>query len=156
MSCTATQYRLFSSIICIQTEVFVISIANVGSMLAICLQHLSGGSACCCYRSSCTVFGDWVWYRFGVKCMLLFNEAVVWSGGVAVSVWTGSRQLRTQVCWLSRGERLERAVPVSLRYHLAIDCFSECESHTMLSDVSVDSMCIMHFWLDIVLLLSVP
>ena len=25
---------------------FVISIANVGSKLAICLQHLSGGSAC--------------------------------------------------------------------------------------------------------------
>ena len=63
------------------------------------------------------MFGDWVWYRFGVKCMLLFNEAVVLSGGVAVSVWTGSTQLRTQVCWLSRGERLERAVP--LRYHLA-------------------------------------
>ena len=35
---------------------FVISIANVGSKLAICLQHLDGGSACYC----CTVFGWWM------------------------------------------------------------------------------------------------
>ena len=37
---------------------FFISIANVGSKLAICLQHLIDGNACCC--RCCIVFGKWI------------------------------------------------------------------------------------------------
>ena len=37
---------------------FFISIANVGSKLAICLQHLIDGNASCC--RCCIVFGKWI------------------------------------------------------------------------------------------------
>lgn len=50
---TQTAMLLLRIYHCIQTGSYVISIANVGSKLASCLQHLDGGSACYC----CTMFG---------------------------------------------------------------------------------------------------
>ena len=53
MSLKPSQGLAQESIIVFRREYNVISIANVGSKLASCLQHLSGGSACYC----CTEYG---------------------------------------------------------------------------------------------------
>ena len=71
----------------------VISIANVGSMLASCLQHLSGGSACYC----CTVFG-WSMRKRKGKGKTWGVWVVGWQRSLSPGVW-----LCTRACALSIG-----------------------------------------------------